>query len=182
VHGALARAADAEAAYGRSRPVVVVVRPVAAGDPIGAEDVAVRHRPEAVVPEGALAERPDPATARVDLVPGEVLVAGRIAGHGRTGPAARLGPDERAVAVPLAVPGLPLASDDRVDLVSGGAYGGGPEGDLPVGAPAEVVASGARVLEVGGDAIVVAVPAAVAIEVVAALTAGPVVAALRPVG
>lgn len=182
VHGTLSRAAEAEAAYGRTRPVVVVVAPVPAGRAIGPDDVEVRPWPEALVPPGALPRLPDPATALVALEAGEVLLGSRVAGHGRDGPAALLGADERAVAVPLAVVGVPLAPGDEVDLLAGGGFGGGPDGDLPVAVASGVVARSARVLEADDEVVVVAVEASVASDVAAALTAGPIVVALRPAG
>lgn len=182
VHGSLERAAAAEAAYGTTRPVVVVSRPVPAGAALTARDVTVADWPVALAPEGALDRLPHPATATVALLPGEPLLADRVAGHGRTGPAALLGRGERAVVVPLAVTGLPLEVGDSVDVIAGGVYGGGPDGDLPVGPDASVVAAGARVLTVLDEQVVVAVRAATAVDVAAALGQGPVVVALRPPG
>lgn len=183
VRGALRRAAEAEAAYGTSRPVAVVVRDVPAGEVVAPDDVAVRRWPTVLVPPGALDAAPVDRTARAALVPGEALVDVRLSGPGIEGPGALLGPEERAVPVPITVPGLALEVGDRVDVLAGGAPGGGFTGDLPVGAIGpDLVVAGATVVAVAEEAVAVAVPARVAPDVVAALTAGPLVLALRPPG
>ncbi len=180
-HGALQRAAAAEAAYGETRPAVVATEPVDVGDPIEASVAAVQALPRALVPEGALEALPAGRRTLIALSPGEIVLARRVSGSSAAGPAGLLDADERAVPVPVAVPGLPLERGDRVDLVAGGAPGGGVEGDLPVGpAGPDVVAVDALVLAADEEVVVVAVPAPVAAEVAAALTTGPLVPALRP--
>lgn len=182
VVGALQRAAEAEAAYGATRPVAVVTRAVAAGDTVEPADVAVERWPTALAPPTA--ERAPPADGTValaSLAPGEPLLDGRLS-TGTRGPAALLGADERAVPVPITVPGLELAVGDRVDVLGGGAPGGGPVGDLPVRVEPDVVAADAEVVAVGDEAVVVAVDASAAAAVAAALTSGPVLLALRPPG
>jgi Flp pilus assembly protein CpaB len=181
VHGALQKAAAAEAAYGETRSVVVATASVDAGSALDASVTAVRALPRALVPEGALEERPEGRRALAALTPGEIVLERRVSGSSAAGPAGLLGPDERAVPVPIAVPGLPLAPGDHVDLVAGGAPGGGVDGDLPVGPTGpDVVATDAVVLVVGDETVVVAVAATVAADVAAALTTGPLVPALRP--
>lgn len=183
VRGSLRRAAEAEAAYGRSRPVAVMVRDVPAGEVVAPDDLTVRRWPTALVPPGALDATPADRTALVPLVAGEALVEARLSGPGIDGPGALLGPDERAVPIPVTVPGLALEVGDRVDVLAGGAIGGGPTGDLPIGATGpDLVVSGATVVAVSEDAVAVAVPARSAADVAAALTAGPLVLALRPPG
>lgn len=183
VDGALRRAAEAESAYGQTRPVAVAIRSVEAGTAIGAGDVELRAWPVALAPPAALDEVPVGRRALVDLMSGEPVAAGRVSAESGDGPAPLLGPDERALPIPITIPGLDPAVGDRVDLLAGGAPGGGPAGDLP-GAPTEpaVVASRARVLAVAEESVVVAVPSATAPEVAAALTSGPVLLALRPPG
>lgn len=181
VTGALQRAAEAEAAYGTTHPVVVVSRALAAGEPIGPGDLTVERWPSALVPASAERAPPEGAVALVDLEPGEALLTGRTS-SGAEAPAALLAPDERAVPVPVTVPGLELHVGDRVDLLGGGAPGGGPAGDLPVRVEADIVAADAGVVAVGEETVVVAVDVAAAADVAAALTAGPVLLALRPPG
>ncbi len=180
---ALRRAAATEAALGSTHPVAVVVRPVAAGQEVGEGDVTVERWPVALVPEGARADAPVGEVALTGLWPGEAVLDGRLAGSGEGGVAALLEPGQRAVPVPVVVPGLPLQVGDRVDLVAGGAPGAGPMGDLPStsGVP-DLLATDAAVVHVDDEAVVVAVSPTAAAEVAAALTAGPIVAALRPPG
>ncbi|HEU5151579.1 MAG TPA: SAF domain-containing protein [Iamia sp.] len=181
VHGALQRATASEAAYGATQPVVVATTAVAVGDTLDPSVATVRSLPRAVVPDGALAELPDGRRSLVALARGEILLHDRVSGSDAAGPAGLLAPDQRAVPVPIAVPGLPLAVGDRVDLVAGGAPGGGVDGDLPIG-PTEpdVVAADALVLVAEEETVVVAVPAPVAAEIAMALTTGPLVPTLRP--
>lgn len=181
VHGSLQRAAAAEAAYGSTRPVVVATAAIDAGGVIDGSVATVRPLPRALVPEGVLAALPNGRRTLVALTRGEVLLDRRVSGSDAAGPAGLLEPDQRAVPVPLAVPGLPLTAGDRVDLVAGGAPGGGFGGDLPTGPSGpDVVATDAHVLAADDETVVVAVPARVAAEVAAALTVGPLVPALRP--
>ncbi|HYI62708.1 MAG TPA: Flp pilus assembly protein CpaB [Acidimicrobiales bacterium] len=183
VASALRRADAAEGAYGTSRPVAVVARDVAAGEVVTAADVVVRRWPSVLVPPGALATAPTGRTARADLVAGEAVADRRLGPPGAGGGTALLAAGQRAVPVPITVPGLDLRPGDRVDVLSGGGPGGGPAGDLPVGATGpDVVAAGATVVDVAEEAVVVAVAASVAPDVAAALTAGPLVLALRPPG
>lgn len=185
VHSTLRRADAAAAAYGTTRPVVVATAAVAVGGALDATVAEVRALPVAVVPAGALDSLPDGRRSLVALSPGEVLLARRISGSDAAGPAALLGADERAVPVPVAVPGLPLRPGDRVDVVAGGLPGGGLDAGLPADpATPTVVATDAQVLVVDDSTtdtvVVLALPRAVAPTVAAALTAGPLVLALRP--
>ncbi len=183
VQGALARASQAEAAYGQTRAVVVVTQTVDAGQALTVDDVEVRPWPQALAPDDALDAAPTGRTALVDLVAGEPLLAHRVSGDGASGAAALIGPGQRAVPVPLAVPGLPLAAGDRVDVLAGGAPGGGPAGDLPVDVGgADVVAADATVVDLAEEVVVLAVERTAAADIAAALTQGPVVVALRPPG
>lgn len=180
-HGALQRATAAEAAYGETRPVVVATAAVPAGDPVDPSVATVQALPRVLVPDGALSELPRGRRTMVALRRGEIVLDHRVSGSDAAGPAGLLGPGQRAVPVPLAVPGLPLAPGDRVDLVAGGAPGGGIDGDLPVGPAApDVVATDALVLAGDEETIVVAVPAPAAADIAVALTNGPLVPALRP--
>lgn len=182
VTGALRRAAQAEAAYGTTRPVAVVAHPVPAGATITADDVEVRPWPTALVPPDAAVDGVAGRTALVSLVPGEVVIESRLADPGVDGPVAMLAPDQRAVPVPVVVPGLELRVGDRVDVLAGGG-GIGPAGDLPgpAGHP-DVVVAAATVLALAEETVVVAVPAEDAATVAAALTTGPLLLALRPPG
>ncbi len=158
--GITQRVGDAEAlrdAWGRARTVAVVVDRVGPGESL-AGHLRARSLPMAAVPQGALDVRgASGRTARDALVPGEVVVAARLAPKGVRGPAARLGPGERGVAVPVpdgAAP--PVRAGDRVDVVS----------MLPGGAD-RVLAPAAPVIHVGQRVITVAVPKADAADLAA---------------
>ena len=169
VEGArIGAAADAErASWGTSVDVVVVRRAVAAGDTIRSGDVEVDAWPAALVPDDALRAVPDGAMASAALVPGEALVARRVAPAGMGPVAARVPEGWRAVAVPTSSSGLgpaapPLAVGDRVDLLA----------PAPVAVDAVVVA-------VDDSSVAVAVPAADAPAVADALAASVVTVVLR---
>jgi len=68
---------EARSSWGATRDVVVVIRPVAVGEPI-AESVEVQSLPAALVSDSAVASVSDQAFARVDLFAGEVLLHERL--------------------------------------------------------------------------------------------------------
>lgn len=173
--------ADAEARarrFGELRSVPVVVHRVEVGDEIGAGDVRLRRLPAALVPPGRLA--PDRGVGRVALVPllpGEVLLAAKVAPDGRTGVAALLPEGRRALAVP-AGPGIPpLAVGDRVDVLA--TYP--PETAAAAGVePTFAVATAALVLATSEDSVTVAVLPDEAPRLAFALTTGAITLALTP--
>ena len=99
---------EARAAWGELVDVAIVTEPVRAGQPIEGSVVEIARRPRAVVPAGAVSDVPLATTARVDLVPGEMLLEGRIGGGFEAGRV------EVAVASANAVPAL--AVGDLVDV------------------------------------------------------------------
>ena len=139
--------------------VPVVARPVAAGATLAADDVRLARLPAAAVPDAEPAADPAGLTARVDLVPGEVLLAQRL---GRRGLAALLPPGGRALAVPRAAGTPPLEPGQRVDLLAAG----------------EVVVTAASVLAVDDSGTTVAVPEPAAPAVAEAIAAGAVTLSL----
>lgn len=169
--------ADADrtrAAWGTTTVVAVAARDIAAGAPLGVDDVDLVERPHALVPEGALREVPDGQVAAAAIAAGEIVVTSRLAPLGLTGLAATLPEGTRAVAVPVEV-GLapPLIVGDRVDVLVALA----PEaaGDGP---PGFVVAAGALVVAVDEGAVTVAVRAPLAPRIAVALGQGAVTLAL----
>ena len=162
------------AAWGRSTVVAVATRDIAAGSPLGADDVDLVKRPLTLVPPGALEELPDGQVAAAAIAAGEVVVTARLAPLGLTGLAATLPGGSRAVAIPVEV-GLapPLSVGDHVDVLVALA----PEaaGDGP---PGFVVAAGALVVAVDEGAVTVAVRAALAPRIAVALGQGAVTLAL----
>jgi hypothetical protein len=67
--------------WGETAAVVVVVDPVAPGQPIG-RSVVIRRLPVAMVPNGALRAFSPDDLARVDLYVGEIVLSGRVSGGG----------------------------------------------------------------------------------------------------
>ena len=176
VHQSLTGAERVRAGWGSTTEVVVVTRPVPAGDQVEAAAVAVERRPSATVPDGALRRLGPPARATVDLVPGEVLTPARL-DHGARGPVpAALPRGTVGVTVPLGGPVPPAEVGDRVDVVGTDLAGSdlGPAAlGSAAGAPGRRVADGAVVLRRGEDSVLLAVPRAQADATAAAALAGP---------
>lgn len=164
--------AHAEAAatrYGAMVMVPVAARGVAVGSTVGSADVRWRRMPRAFVPGARPARHPAGRVAVAALVPGEVVVEDRLAPSGLHGAAALVPSGWRALAVP-AGPGTPrVGRGDRVDLLSVVADEAG---------PSSAVAERALVVEVGDQAITVAVASRDAPAVAAALARGTVTVAL----
>lgn len=191
VDAVLRRAADAEARYGTTAPVLVATGGMAAGDPVDAASTEVRRWPSALVPDGALRARPDGERVAVAAIAdGEAVVASRVSGQAAAGVAGLLAPGTRAVVVPLEVAGLPVAVGDLVDVLTTG-EDSGPNGDLPDADSDDgdrddgrgvAVASDALVVAVAEESIVVGVGDEASLELAAALGRGPVVVALSAPG
>lgn len=139
--------------------VAVVARPVPAGTTLAADDVRPARLPAGAVPDAEPEADPVGRTARVDLVPGEVVLASRL---GPRGLAALLPAGSRALAVPRAAGTPPLEPGQRVDLLAGG----------------DVVVEAASVLAVDDSGTTVAVPTSAAPDVAEAVAAGAVTLAL----
>lgn len=173
VRSALAASAGVAARYGSLRAVPVVVAAVASGAEVPDGAVVMDERPAATVPDGEVASSWAGRTALMPLVPGEVLLATKVAPDGLRGAAALLPDGARALAVPSGPGGRPpLLVGDAVDLLATL-----PEGDTLV------VAAGALVLHVDDDTdtVTVAVPAAEAPTVASAIATGAITLALtRP--
>lgn len=71
--------ASAKADWGATTPVLVTVRPVPVGEQLAGR-TEVRSVPVALVPDDSLSSLPRNAIARVELYPGEIVLAGRVAG------------------------------------------------------------------------------------------------------
>jgi len=163
-----AQAAAERARWGATRPAVVVASPVRAGEPLEGR-VRTRALPLALLPSHALTSVPRRAVAAVDLAPGEIVLAGRLAG--RSPLASRLPAGRRGVAVPAAG-GLPVDVGDRVDVLA--TFDTGETGVDPT----LVVARDALVLALVDEAVTVAVERDAAPRVAYALAVGTVTLAL----
>jgi Flp pilus assembly protein CpaB len=139
--------------------VMVAARPVRAGAALGPADVRAARLPADVLPRAERAPSPVGRTARVDLVPGEVVLSSRL---GPRGLAALLPAGRRALAVPRAAGTPPLEPGQRVDLLASG----------------RVVVLAAAVLAVDDSGTTVAVPEDSAPDVAQAIAGGAVTLSL----
>lgn len=181
VHLLIDQAAAARARFGDTTTVLVARTALAPGDRLDGR-VERRRWPVALQPAGALTRAPARAEAIAPIGRGEVLVGARVSGHGRPGAAALLRPGDRAIAVPVAVAGLPLRVGDRVDVLAvfDAAVDAGADADAaPLDTGPGPVATDAVVVAVGAEAVTVAVDAGEAPALARALGAGTVVLALR---
>jgi Flp pilus assembly protein CpaB len=167
VGGLTARAEQAAARYGGLQPVAIVQHPVAVGDELGDDDVRVERVPRAFVPAGAMTDVPEGRTVLAPLVPGEVLVADRVAPEGLRGVAALLPEDSLAMAVPSGAAALRVAVGDVVDVLATAGDGS-----------TRVVAGEALVVDVSDQTVTVAVGERAATAVATALTQATVTLAL----
>lgn len=109
--------ADADRArsdWGRTATVSVATHDLAPGTVIGAGDVSTATRPSIVVPTDAVLD----AIGRSVTAPvaaGEVVLDRRLS-NGGDGPAALLGPDDVAFAVPVDAATPPVEVGDHVDV------------------------------------------------------------------
>jgi pilus assembly protein CpaB len=170
VAGQVDRAGAQAARYGRLRPVVVATRPVELGSVVRQADVAVRSMPAAFLPEGALSSTGSVVgrTLAVPLFQGSAVVTGHLAPDGLDGVAALLPTDMRAVAVPTGPASVALRRGDRVDVLA--TFDPPPAGEEPT----FPVAEAAPVLDVGPEAVTVAVAPEEAKRVAYAVAAGVV--------
>ncbi len=180
--------------WGATSTVLVVTRDLAAGAAIGAGDVRAVRWPTALVPDGALSELPEGRRLTSAVAPGEALVDHRLARPGAGGWAALLEPDEAAVRLPVSGPTAGIVAGDRVDVLAPGAppdtieLDGGEldrgeldRDELDAGTSGvTVVADDARVLQVHGDSLVVAVRRAQASATAGAALGGLVAVVVRP--
>lgn len=139
--------------------VQVVARPVPAGATLVAADVQATRLPADALPDAEAAAEPLGRTARVDLVPGEVVLTTRL---GPRGLAALLPAGARALAIPRAAGTPPLEPGQRADLLAAG----------------RVVVPAASVLAVDDSGTTVAVPEPAAPTVAEAIAAGAVTLSL----
>ncbi len=177
VRASLAHSAALAERYGSLRPVPVVIEAVDAGQVVPDNAIRVERRPASTLPEATLvgggSKGAAGRTALVPLVPGEVLVASKLAPAGLRGAAALLPRGMRAVAIPGGPGGRPPARlGDRVDVLATFS-GDAAAGDGP---PTVVVAVGALVVarDLEADTVTVALPPADVPAVVFAMTAGTV--------
>ena len=171
VSHALAEARAGAAVYGEPTSVLVAVRGVDPGTHVGDDDVEVRDLPASAVPAGALRSRGDlrGRALAVPLFPGEPVLEAHLGAQGRRGLAALLADGRQAVGVPVDGTAPKLRRGDVVEVLA--TVDDGPEPTFPV-------ARAARVLDVRGDAVTVAVLPDEALRVAYAIARGSVAIAL----
>ncbi len=109
----VADARRAREQWGEHSRVLVTRALIEPGQPLTPDDVEHRDLPIAVVPPGAVTVLEPDATAVSAILPGEVVLAGRLSGRAR---AALVPNGTGAVAVPNGPGSPPLEPGDRVQL------------------------------------------------------------------
>ncbi len=162
--------ARAEAArWGVLRPTLVAAADLEPGAVLGPGVARVEHRPLALVPSEALEGPAEGQTVVAAIARGEAVVATRLAPAGLSALAAALPAGTVGIAVPNGSGGLSLEPGDAVDVLV--TFDPDTVGD---GEPTFPVARAAMVLEVGEEAVTLAVHEPEASRVAFALTAGVV--------
>jgi pilus assembly protein CpaB len=174
VAGQVGRAGVQAARYGGLRPVVVAARSVDAGAVLRAGDVVVRSMPASFLPDGSRRATGEVVgrTVVVPLFRGSAVLAANLAPDGLEGLAALLPAGARAVAVPTGSASIALRRGDRVDVLA--TFDPPPAGEDPT----FPVAEAALVIDVGPEAVAVAVAPEEAVRVAYAVAAGVVTLAL----
>ena len=153
----------------------MTTRDIAAGERIEPSDVRLAELPRDLVPESALSRLEPGLTAREQLVAGEAIVPSRLAPLGAEGLAALLGPDERAVAIPIDGHRPELRVGHRVDVLA----------STPLSSPAarpdtQTIADGAVVVGVDEGGITVEVSVDDAHDIASALGAALITVVITP--
>jgi Flp pilus assembly protein CpaB len=168
--GVVGRASEVIDAYGTRHAVAVAVHDLEIGDEIGADDVAWRELPTALL-TGSPLEAPTGRIVTARTLTGEVLVAERVGPEGVRGPMAIAPPGSRAVALPVVAGRPPVRVGDHVDVLAV---------SLET-TRAQRVATRAVVVDVGDEAVTVAVqPDELAATARAALESTAVIALAAP--
>jgi hypothetical protein len=167
----LQRARSLELAWGPTRPAVVAVRDLRAGEVLDDDDVVVRRLPPAVLARGVLVDPPIGRTLRTDVRAGEPLTDARLLdpdalgdSDGSDGPSAIV----RVVTGQGSVVAPPLSTGDLVDV-----HGRDPGRPGLVG----LVAADALVVDADGSHATLRIDRAAVPALAGALDAGAVVIA-----
>ena len=170
-----AAAAEARSAWTETRPVLIAVRAIDAGEIVETAAVRSIELPRAAVAESAIATLTPGLTAKHPISAGEILLSAHL---GAVGPG-ELQPGTLGVAVPLPVgASLPLTIGTGVKIIVGadpvglGADSLGPE--LATGSGAQAIVDGV-VVHIGEGTAVVAVDQRLAPDIATAAAAGRVV-------
>ncbi|MGY6501585.1 MAG: SAF domain-containing protein [Acidimicrobiales bacterium] len=176
VVGEAARSATRDAqTYGALVPTVVATAHLEPGRVVEPGDVRITQIPASLAPVGALGDPPVGHVVRQDIVEGEAVVAGRLAGGSAVGVAAVLGADQRGVAIPLPSHRPPLQVGQVVDVLAVI-----DPGTSPGRIPATLIAERAVVVDVADGGVTVAVSRADAASIVGALPTSVVDVVVHP--
>ena len=170
---AIGRANDSAHRLGTMTPVVVVARPVKAGEVLTAADVTIEPRPVGHVPSSAVVNVAAAIGQRsaAGLQVHEIVVLAMLRVGQQSALAAQLPHGSIGFAIPLPAGSLVPESGDRVDLFA--------TADVAT-ATALRVGSDAQVLRVTDGVAIVAIDQSQAAAVAAALLRGQIVLAMRP--
>ena len=135
-----AEARRLRAAYGATVDVTVVVEATGVGTPLRSV-TALRPVPTGLVPDQAVTDLADDATAAVPLTAGTIVTRPHVAAD------AAIGADEAALAFPVGPATPPLAVGSSVTIVAA---------SDPF-APSPTALIGGRVVDIGADQVLVAV-------------------------
>jgi len=156
ISGLLDRARVEAARYGSPRAVLVATRDLGIGAEVRAGDVEVRSVPSALLPTDAVGDTGQ-AVGRVVVAPlfqSQAVVRRQLAPWGVTGAAALLPPGKRGISVAAGPAAAKLDKGDTVDVLAtfdpATSAAAGKEPTFPV-------AVGATVIDVGDDAVTIAV-------------------------
>jgi Flp pilus assembly protein CpaB len=177
ISGLLGRARVEAARYGSPRPVLVATRDLSAGTELKGSDVEVRSLPSGLVPADAVGDAGQ-ARGRVVVTAvyeGQALVRRQLAPWGLTGAAALLPPGKRGISVAAGPAAAKLSKGDTVDVLATF------DPATPAAAgkdPTFPVAVAAAVIDVGGEAVTIAVDPEEAKRVAFAVAHGAVTVVL----
>jgi len=177
ISGLLGRARTEAARYGSPRSVVVATRDVSVGTALGDGDVEVRSLPSSLVPRDSVGDvgQARGHVAVVAVFAGEPVVRRQLAPAGLTGAAALLPPGKRGISVAAGPAAAKLSKGDVVDVLAtfdpASPEAAGKEPTFPV-------AVNSQVIEVGAEAVTIAVDPEEAKRVAFAIAHGAVTVVL----
>ena len=161
----------ARSRWGDTTAVAIAARSIAPGEVIGAGDIELVDRPNAVIPDGAVTDDAIGRTAIAAIPAGEMLLDLRLAPAGRDGVGALAPVGSLGFAVPIDTTTPPLAVGDRVDVFA-------PSATAAKATTATRIAQGATVVDLADRTVTIAVGPSQAPAVARALLDTAVVLAL----
>lgn len=152
VFGSISRSHAAAERLGNLVLVTVAAKPLTAGEMVTADEISRESWPQQLLPQDSLEPSPVGKVIAANVPTGVPLTSTFFAERAVGGPAARLRPGERGIAIPVVADTPTLTIGDWIDL-----YASDPSSSS---GPADVVATGLRIVDVRSDAIIAAGPEA----------------------